>query len=383
MKLERLAISCGGTGGHFYPGLAVAREFKEKGGDVLLVIGGKNAPEQSKIADSYEIPNIQVKASAPGPRPLSAMRFFFNFFSGKRAAMEGFRKQGTQALLCMGSFASIPPAFAAKKLHIPIFLHDGNARLGKANKFLSRYARALALSFPSPDAGKCRCPSIFTGMPLRSELKNTSCTKAAALAKINKKYGTQLDPSSPVLLAFGGSLGAASLNRAVLTLLSLPGAEKLQFIHLAGKGKKEELEEAYKAFPGKKLLLESSNEMLYMYSAADLIVCRAGGSTVAESACFGKYTVLVPYPYAAEDHQFDNASYLAQGGGASIVRDDGLLAEKLGKIVSSFLSSPDIFLENGKKNLLKAKPEASGEIIAMMENLLFAAKGGSCQGDKG
>ncbi|MBP5182933.1 MAG: hypothetical protein J6331_07915, partial [Lentisphaeria bacterium] len=98
---------------------------------------------------------------------------------------------------------------------------------------------------------------------------------------------------------------------------------------------------------------------------------------------FGKSTVLVPYPYAAEDHQVDNASYLAQGGGASILRDDEILAEKLGKIVTSFLASPEIFLENGKKNLLKAKPEASGEIIAMMENLLFAAKGGSCQGDKG
>ena len=158
-----------------------------------------------------------------------------------------------------GFFCLPPPAFAAKSLSIPIFLHDGNARLGKANKFLSRYAKALALSFPSPDAAKCHCPAIFTGMPLRKELKeNISLSKEKAIDFINEKYGSAFTHTDPILLAFGGSLGAASLNKAVLQLLTLPGAEKLQFIHLAGKGKVQALEEAYASFKGKKLLLESN-----------------------------------------------------------------------------------------------------------------------------
>lgn len=375
MKLERLAISCGGTGGHFYPGLAVARQFKENGGDVLLIIGGKNAPAQSKIADSFGIKNIQIKASAPSLRPAGAIRFFLNFFAGKSKAEKAMKEHKIQALLCMGSFASLPPAFAAKSLGIAIFLHDGNARLGKANKFLSRYGKTLALSFPSPDAAKCHCPAIFTGMPLRSELKNNiHCSKEEAIKKINEAYGSSFDAQQPVLLAFGGSLGAASLNKAVLSLLTLPGAEKLQIIHLAGKGKAEELQEAYKAFKGKKLLLESSDLMHFLYPASDLIICRAGGSTVAESACFGKYTFLIPYPFAAEDHQFDNASFLAETGGASIIRDDAFLAEKLQKNIASFLSTPAPFLENGRKNLVKAKPEAAAEILDMMENILFSAR---------
>lgn len=374
MKLDHLAISCGGTGGHFYPGLAIARQCKENGGNPLLLIGGKNAPSQSKIADSFGIPNIQLAASPPSIRPMGFFRFVLNFFKGRRSSLAAFRQHGTQALLCMGSFASLPPAFAAKKAHIPIFLHDGNARLGKANKFLSRYAKALALSFPSPDAQKCHCPSIFTGMPLRSEIKNGIVSKEEALCRIREKYAVSFDPAQPVILAFGGSLGAASLNQAVLSLLTLPGAEKLQFIHLAGKGKKEALEKDYSSFKGRKLLLESSNEMQLFYSAADLYISRAGGSTVAESACFGKYAFLIPYPFAAEDHQFDNASFLAESGGASIIRDDALLAEKLQKNISSFLSCPAPFLENGRKNLVKAKPEAAAEILDMMENILFSAR---------
>ena len=375
MKLERLAISCGGTGGHFYPGLAVARKFKENGGNVLLLIGGKNAPAQSRIADSYGIENIQIPASPPSLRPMGFLRFFRNFLTGKKMVKKAFLQHKTQALLCMGSFASLPPAFAAKSLAIPLFLHDGNARLGKANKFLSRYAKALALSFPSPDAAKCHCPAIFTGMPLRKELKeNISLSKEKAIDFINEKYGSAFTHTDPILLAFGGSLGAASLNKAVLQLLTLPGAEKLQFIHLAGKGKVQALEEAYASFKGKKLLLESSDVMHFLYPAADLIICRAGGSTVAESACFGKYTFLVPYPFAAEDHQFDNASFLAESGGASILRDDAFLVEKLKKNVSLFLASPGIFMENGRKNLAKGKPEADEEIISLMENILFSAQ---------
>ena len=273
----------------------------------------------------------------------------------------------------MGSFASLPPAFAAKKLSIPIFLHDGNARLGKANKFLSRYAKVLALSFPSPDAAKCHCPTVFTGMPLRPELKNGKCTKEEAVQYINNKFQTSFSAERPVLFAFGGSLGASSLNNALISSLSaVPEAEKLQIIHLSGKGKLDELKEKYAGFSGEKLLLESSGDMHIFYSAADLVICRAGGSTVAESAVFGKYTVLVPYPFAAEDHQFDNASFLAESGGASIIRNNESLSRNLENNIRSFLSDPALFAENGKKNLAKARPEASMDIIDMIGNILSA-----------
>lgn len=373
MKLTNLAISCGGTGGHFYPGLAIAREFKAAGGDPLLLVGGKNAPEQCKMADSFGIANIRLEAAPPSVKPMGLLRFFKSFLTGKAAAVKAMKTHQTQALLCMGSFASLPPAFAAKKLSVPIFLHDGNARLGKANKFLSRYAKVLALSFPSPDAAKCHCPTVFTGMPLRPELKNGKCTKEEAVQYINNKFQTSFSAERPVLFAFGGSLGASSLNNALISSLSaVPEAEKLQIIHLSGKGKLDELKEKYAGFSGEKLLLESSGDMHIFYSAADLVICRAGGSTVAESAVFGKYTVLVPYPFAAEDHQFDNASFLAESGGASIIRDNESLSRNLENNIRAFLSDPALFAENGKKILAKARPEASMDIIDMIGNILSA-----------
>ena len=373
MKLTNLAISCGGTGGHFYPGLAIAREFKAAGGDPLLLVGGKNAPEQCKMADSFGIANIRLEAAPPSVKPMGLLRFFKSFLTGRAAAVKAMKTHKTQALLCMGSFASLPPAFAAKKLSVPIFLHDGNARLGKANKFLSRYAKVLALSFPSPDAAKCHCPTVFTGMPLRPELKNGKCTKEEAVQYINNKFQTSFSAEKPVLFAFGGSLGASSLNNALISSLSaVQEAEKLQIIHLSGKGKLDELKEKYAGFSGEKLLLESSGDMHIFYSAADLVICRAGGSTVAESAVFGKYTVLVPYPFAAEDHQFDNASFLAESGGASIIRDNESLSRNLENNIRSFLSDPALFAENGKKILAKARPEASMDIIDMIGNILSA-----------
>ena len=113
--------------------------------------------------------------------------------------------------------------------------------------------------------------------------------------------------------------------------------------------------------------------MHIFYSAADLVICRAGGATIAESAVFGKYTILVPYPFAAEDHQFDNASFLAESGGASIIRDNESLSRNLESNIRSFLSDPALFAENGKKILAKARPEAAVDIINMMENILSVA----------
>ena len=377
MKLTNLAVSCGGTGGHFYPGLAVARQLKLSGGNPLLLVGGKNAPEQCKIAASFGIESIRLEAAPPSVRPMQFLRFIFSFLSGKSAAVKAMRQHKTQALLCMGSFASLPPAFAAKKLSVPIFLHDGNARLGKANKFLSRYAKVIALSFPSPDAAKCHCPAIFTGMPLRQEFKDGKCTKEEACRYLNNKFRIAFSPEKPILLAFGGSLGAASLNQALTTILpAVPGAEKLQIIHLSGKGKLEELKEKYNAFSGEKLLLESSGDMPVLYSAADLIISRAGGSTVAETAFSGKYAILVPYPFAAEDHQFDNASFLAESGGCTIIRDNGSLCKNLEKNIRSFLAEPELFSGNGKKNLSKAKPDAAMEILDLMENILSVSSPG-------
>lgn len=372
MKLESIAVSCGGTGGHFFPGLAVALEAKKEGRKVLLLVGGKNAPGQCKIAEEAGVEAIRIPASPLSIRPRSAFAFLRDLLPGVFLSMKVMKKHHVQALLCMGSFTSLPPAIGARFARIPLFLHDGNARLGKANKFLSRWAEFQALAFPSPDEKLLSCPSFLTGMPLRPEVLQGFMPREKALEKIREKWGVSFDPAKPLILAFGGSLGAASLNEAVVSLTeNLPG-DSFGLIHLSGPGKQGELEERYKRASVRFLLLEGTPEMALCYSAADLVICRAGGSTVAECAVAGKYTFLVPYPFAAENHQEDNAGFLKESGGAEILKDDPALKDLLLSRVKAFLASPHTFREKGELLRAKGFPEASATLLALIEKKLVS-----------
>ena len=369
MSLERIAVSCGGTGGHFYPGLAMALECRKQGKKVLLFIGGTNAPAQCQIAEKAGIEAVRIPASPITLRPKGAFSFLRNLLPGVFLSVKAIRQHRIQALLCMGSFTSLPPAIGAKFAHIPLFLHDGNARLGKANKFLSRWAEFLALSFPSPDEKLLQCPCVLTGMPLRPELLEGFISREEALKKIKEKWNVAFD-NTPILLAFGGSLGAATLNEAIASYGESFPERKFQLIHLAGSGKTGNLEERYKKTLKNFLLLEGTPEMALLYSAADLVICRSGGSTVAECSIAGKYTLLIPYPFAAENHQKDNALFLTENGGAEILYDDSSLKEKLAGKINAFLDSPGSFREKGSLLRRKGFPRAAATLLDLMEKNL-------------
>ncbi len=374
MKLERLAISCGGTGGHFYPGLSIAREFNAAGGKALLILGGKHAKKQAETAAGFGVESLQISALPLSKNPVRLLLFFLKDLHGYFQTRRAFSSFRPQALLCMGSFASLPPAMAAKTGKIPLFLHDGNARLGKANKKLSRFAKALALSFPSPDAAQCRCPTILTGMPLRPELVQGKTGKEEAIAEINRRWNKNFSPETPVLLVFGGSLGASSINR---TSRMIPqknsGIRNVHLIHLSGPGKLQELKSYYEnANPENILLLESSPDMHLFYSAADMIICRAGGSTVAELAYYAKFCVVVPYPFAAEDHQTYNAQWLTAPGGALSVKDSDCTTENFTKIVREWLEHQETYRKQAEKLSEIAIPDASRRVLDMIENITFS-----------
>ena len=213
-------------------------------------------------------------------------------------------------------------------------------------------------------------------MPLRHELLKGKMTKTAAIGEINRRWNAGFLPDAPTLLVFGGSLGAASVNRSGRVSAGLPDGAAVQVIHLTGPGKMEELRQYYAALPNRTLLLESSPEMHLFYSAADLIFCRAGGSTVSELAYFGKYAVVVPYPFAAENHQFDNARWLASSGGARILPDAECSLETFNDLLRDFLENPGKYREAEKQLASIAIPDASRRILDMMENIVSAARAG-------
>jgi UDP-N-acetylglucosamine--N-acetylmuramyl-(pentapeptide) pyrophosphoryl-undecaprenol N-acetylglucosamine transferase len=248
-ELKRLVITCGGTGGHFFPGLSIARTFKEAGGEVLLLLGGKNADAQADIATLHGIDSVKL-TSSPRPNSVTGVyKFMAETFSGIVAARKHLKKFKPDALLAMGSFTSLPAAISAMTLQIPLFLHDGNARVGKANRFLSRWAKHLCTAFPAVNADLLRCPCSFSGMPVRPELIVSQISKSEAIQSLNIKFGSILDPELPTILVFGGSQGAEVFNRNLPEAMLESPNRQFQVLHLTGHGKFEAVNSVYeKAF---------------------------------------------------------------------------------------------------------------------------------------
>ena len=338
---DHLVITCGGTGGHFYPGFSIDREQIARGKKFFLLLSGKNSIQQSAIAEKYHIP-CQTLPNMPSPslkRPGNCWRFLRGLLSGWLQAKKILKKENPSAVLGMGSFASLPVIWAAKSLKLPIFLHDGNARIGKANRFLSRYARALGTAFPAVNSDKVHSPCTVIGMPLRPELKQQVLSKAEAIRSLNEKFDASLEEEYFTVLLFGGSQGARKLNEVFgQAVKKLSGNKKIpiQLIHLTGPGEYQSMIAFHAEAQYPVLLLPSLEEMHWAYQAADLVVSRSGGSSAAELIAFGKYAVLVPYPFAAEHHQDDNADYLLKLGAAVKLNNNDLAPDMAEGVLEEF-----------------------------------------------
>lgn len=363
-KKIKLAISCGGTGGHFYPGLSVARKLNQLGGEAILLLSGVNSANQQKISESvqvksYALPNMCHPLKNP-------IKFLKGFFGGFIQARKILKENEIDAILGMGSFASLPPIFATKTLKLPLFLHDGNARIGKANRYLSFLAKKLWSAFDMVNSKSLHCPRECIGMPLRPEITDIErIGKSEAITSLNQMFKTELHTELPTLLIFGGSQGAEIFNVTLpKALQELAKVYKFQVLHLTGKNKLEYTQKLYNEVNFPYLLVESSENMELFYQSADLIFSRSGGSTVAEIAFFGKPSVLVPYPYAAENHQFDNAQYLASNDAAIILDNKNCQAEKIIAALDRLLANPKELSAMADKCKKKAKLNVAENILS-------------------
>lgn len=369
-ELQCLAITCGGTGGHFYPGLSVARRFHGDGGKVVLLLSGINIDRQSVEAERHGIETIKLQRM-PSPRGVVAtIRFLRGFVLGFLQARRELKKTNTQALLGMGSFASFPAALAALSLRIPLFLHDGNARVGKANRILSRWAKHLGTAFPAVNATAVKCPVECTGMPLRPELTEfTLIGKATAINEINRLYDSSLKPDLTTILIFGGSQGAEIFNKTFPSAFVNCQDPFFQVIHLTGQGKYNEVKDAYDSAKFPTLLLPSSDIMQLLYQASDAVICRSGGSTVAELALFGKYAFLIPYPYAAEKHQDDNAHFYQSTGAAEVIDNACCTTEKAIEIIARLKGELEQLTARAAAAHV-GRPNAAADTIAVIKQIV-------------
>ena len=373
--LKKIAISCGGTGGHFYPGLSIAKEIDERQGDVVLFLFGRHAKKQAEIAAKEGIKTVIMDASSPSLSPLKFIKFTSQFITGFIKARKILKELKPQALLAMGSFASLPPAFAAKNLNIPLFLHDGNARIGKANRFLSAFAEHLATAFPPVNKETIKCPTSCTGMPVRQELIKNKTSKLKAIELLNKTYNSNLKPERPTLLVFGGSQGAKTLNDNIHEALLMQALYDFQIIHLTGnEDTTENLKKVYDDSEIPALILTHTDKISFCYSSADLVISRSGGSTIAELTIFAKFAFLVPYPYAAENHQFDNAEFFANSNAGIIIEDYAFTPETVAKLITDWRNNFMLFRERSIFANMLAKPSATEDIIELIEEFLDGKK---------
>ncbi len=328
----KVAIACGGTGGHLFPGLAVAEVLKNRGHEVLLLISEKQI-DTIAVGNRKEF-HIQ-KIPAVGLTKLVSMQFFSfvaKFMNGLIACLRMYRSFKPDAVLGMGGFTSTGPILAGRITGLPTYIHESNAIPGKANRLNALLSKKVLLGFEE-------CARYFpnrvvevTGTPIRDSLRSP-VNRSQALKNLRLKSGLR------TVLVMGGSQGAHGINEAVVAVLRRFAEKEVQFIHLTGKEDENYVYECYQKEGIPAFVSAFYGRMEEAYTVADLAVARSGAASLTELSYFGLPTILIPYPYAAENHQFFNAEIFARYGIAEVLEEARVNGDTLGSLIDHFLNN--------------------------------------------
>jgi len=322
MRDKTLMIMAGGTGGHVFPALAVAQVFMERQEKVVWLgaIGGMEEGIISKTAIPFY--GIAVKGFR-GKGLLKQLFAPFKMLSALLQAVSILHKVRPDAVLGMGGFASGPGGLAARILGIPLLIHEQNSVAGMTNKILSKLAKTVMTAFPNAFEASVKVKLL--GNPLRAEIMRLFYEQKRAANDQNKLH----------LLILGGSLGAQSLNETLPDALQLMRQELRPAIwHQTGKAKDTPVKAAYEAHGIDAKVTEFITDMAEAYRWADFVICRAGALTISELCVAGLGAILIPYPFAVDDHQTKNAEFMVEGGAAWLLPQSELRPEVLAEMLS-------------------------------------------------
>jgi len=338
--MRTLLIMAGGTGGHIFPGLAVAEQARAAGWQVVWM-GARGGMEERLVPrHGYDAAWIRARA-ARGKGLLQKLLLPANLLYSFWESARHLRRLRPDVVLGMGGYVAFPGGMMASLLGRPLALHEQNAIAGLANRVLAGVCDKVMVGFPEALRG-----AEWTGNPVRREI--------AAIASPEERFR---DRSGPLrLLVVGGSLGAQALNDTVPRALALL-AERPHVVHQAGEKHLEALRAAYAAAGVQGELVAFIDDMARRYAEADLVICRAGAVTVAELSAGGMASILVPFPYAVDDHQTANARFLAEHGAAVLIQQRDLSAERLAELVRS-LDRPAL-LRMAQNARALGKPDAA------------------------
>lgn len=365
-----LMVMAGGTGGHVYPALAVADALRARGWEVFWL--GTRAGLEARVVPAAGIDMVWVSmGGVRGKGLLKKLLLPATLLVAFWQSLVAILKRRPDVVLGMGGYTAFPGGMMASLLNRPLVIHEQNSIGGLTNRVLACLADRVLTAFPKVFTHAhdkpipCRhATSEWVGNPVRSDivaLANEQRTDIAAT--------TPMAHSGPLrLLVVGGSLGAQALNERVPQALALlPADQRPQVVHQSGRQHLDALRANYAAAGVEAEVRDYIEDMAAAYRDCDFAICRAGAMTVAELACAGVPAVLVPFPFAVDDHQTGNAEFLSEAGAAWLIQQKDLTAEKLAELIGS-LDRASLAAMSGKARAL-AKPDATAHVADICEAL--------------
>ncbi len=327
----KVVIAGGGTGGHLYPGIALARELLREGGNEVLFVGTRQGIE-AKVLPKEGLPVRFISVGKlKGMRLLAAAKTVAALPRGIVQSMRLLREERPDAVVGVGGYSSGPVGLAAWMQRIPVVIVEPNSYAGLANRVIGKIADKVVLCFPGTDRHHFfpKRKTVQVGPLVRQGIE--SGDRARAL----RDY--ELDANKFTLFVMGGSGGAHAINMAMKQAApALKDLRKLQVLHQTGEKDADEVRAGYREAGIKATVLPYIYDMAGAYAAADLVIARSGATTIAELAVCGKRAVLIPFPFAADNHQEHNARTLAQRGGAEVIIQKELTPELLAGLIRKY-----------------------------------------------
>jgi UDP-N-acetylglucosamine--N-acetylmuramyl-(pentapeptide) pyrophosphoryl-undecaprenol N-acetylglucosamine transferase len=346
-------IAAGGTGGHLFPGIAIARELQRRvaGARIRFVVGRRRM--ESEILQRYGFESVSVDVEGiKGKGWRGVLSALFKLPGSVLQSAGMIRAFSPSLVMGMGSYAAGPVCLSARLLGIPTAIHEQNSYPGLANRILCRFVDRVFISFEESREYFKGGDLVWTGNPVREELVASP-------------------PSAPgrgggfTILVLGGSQGATAVNDAVIAALARPEMKERRptVVHQTGEADLERVREAYRAEGIEAEAAPFIQDMAGVYGRADLVVSRAGATTLFELAALGKPSVLIPYPHATNQHQKANAMSLVRGGGAEMILQEDLDGEVLARVLMKYMDHPEALAAMGSKARAMGRPEAAAVIV--------------------
>lgn len=345
-KSKTLLVMAGGTGGHVFPGLAVADRLKKQGWQVSWLGTADRMEAQLVPEHGYEIDFIDI-AGVRGNGIKRLLMAPLRILKSIRQARRVLKEKNVDLVLGMGGFASGPGGIAAWTLGIPVLLHEQNAAAGATNRILARFAKKVMMGFAGAfDNDK----AILVGNPVRESV----------LALPEKIISASESPLK--ILVVGGSLGAKVLNDLLPEVIEQFPSDALEVIHQTGKGHYAQVKSVYQSKSLNVDVQEFITDMDAGYAWADVVICRAGALTVSEIAVVGLPAIFIPLPHAVDDHQTKNAQDLVKREAAVLIPQKQLNSEKLSDYLQAFSQNRELLIEMSKQSKKTAIADATERV---------------------